>query len=96
MDVWLLTGDDEALAVSEQTSAGDLVVHRGDDGVRVGELSDTDDAAVTWWGPVDEELLAPDRLEREAASEGPLQRIRDADLVTAIEGIATAQRQRGG
>lgn len=96
MDVWLLTGDDEALEVSDQTSAGDLVVHRGDDGVRIGELRDAEDPAVTWWGPVDEELLAPDRLEREARSEGPLQRIQDRDLVTAIEGIATAQRQRGG
>jgi hypothetical protein len=96
VNVWLLTGDDEAVAVSEQTGPGDLVVHHGDDGVRIGELRDEDAPSITWWGPVDEELLAPDRLRREAASEGPLQRVQDADLVTAIEGIATAQRQRGG
>lgn len=96
MNVWLLSGDEEALAVSDQTESGDLVVHRGDDGVRLGELTDADEPTVTWFGPIDEELLAPDRLAREAASEGPLQRIQDADLVTAVEGIATAQRQRGG
>lgn len=54
MNVWLLSGDEEALAVSDQTESGDLVVHRGDDGVRLGELTDADEPTVTWFGPIDE------------------------------------------
>lgn len=95
--LWVLTGDEEALATSDQASAGDLIVRRNASGAEVGELVGGDTPHVTWWGEVDEALLPTEELEDAATKPTPLQRVdASADLRRAIDGVQEAQRHRGG
>ncbi|MFA9431609.1 hypothetical protein [Egicoccus sp. AB-alg2] len=96
--VWLLDGDEHTIAVSDQAGPGDFVVRRTGELVEVGEIADGEEPRVAWFGEVepallpemDDVMLAEDRI-------GPLQRIpEDGDLRAAIEGIETAERNRGG
>lgn len=97
-NLWLLEGDEHVLGVSEQAGPGDYVVRRNGDLLEVGEVSDGDEPAVAWFGEVDQGLLpSTDGVEVAEDRRGPLQRIPDdGDLRAAIEGIATAERNRGG
>ena len=96
--LWVLDGDEESLATSDQASAGDLIVRRTASGAEVGELVDTGTPHVRWWGEVDEALLPTEELDGAVAEEAtPLRRIDGStDLRRAIDGVQEAQRHRGG
>ncbi|WP_130648266.1 hypothetical protein [Egicoccus halophilus] len=97
-NLWMLDGDEHAVAVSDQTQPGDFVVRRAGDLVEVGEIDDGEEPRIAWFGEVDAAVLpAMDEVETAEDRPGPLQRIReDGDLRAAIEGIETAERTRGG
>ena len=97
-DLWILTGDEDAIAAAAQAAPGDLIVRRTDDGVEVGELVDTQAPRVEWWGMVDEHLLPTDgEIDTAEERRGPLERIQgSSELRDAIKGVETAHRNRGG
>jgi hypothetical protein len=97
-DLWILTGDEEALGTSEQAEPGDLIVRRTGDGVQVGRLTDSGAPRIEWFGDVDAQLLpSTDEVETAEDRPTPLQRIQgSSELKEAIEGVETAHRNRGG
>jgi hypothetical protein len=97
-DLWILDGDERALATSEQTAPGDLVVRRSGDTVEVGRLTEDASPRIEWFGEVDRGLLpGTDELANAEGRPTPLQRIQaSSELRAAIEGVETAQRNRGG
>lgn len=97
-DLWILVGDEENLAASEQASEGDLVVRRLAEGIEVGELVEPNTARIEWWGQIEEGLLpATDEIDAAEERRGPLQRIQgSSELRTAIKGVESAHRNRGG
>jgi hypothetical protein len=94
--VWVLSGDEDAVATSDQARAGDVVLRRTRDGADVGEV--TGEGTVTWWGEIDPGLLpAGDDLASADERPTPLQRVDGSpQLRTAIDGIRSAFRERGG
>jgi hypothetical protein len=99
-DLWILTGDEDAVATSDQAAPGDLIVRRkpGTGTVEVGRLSEADAPRIEWFGDVDESLLpGTDELETAEDRPTPLQRFQGStELKEAIDGVETAQRNRGG
>ncbi len=94
--LWVLNGDEDALTTSDQAGVGDVVLRRSGDGAEVGELGDG--GRVTWWGEIDPALLpATDEVARAEQRSTPLQRIDESpELRTAVAGIRSAFRERGG
>jgi hypothetical protein len=97
-NLWLLEGDEHVLGIAEHAGPGDYVVRRHGDLLEVGEVSDGDEPSVAWFGEVEQALLpTTEGVDLADDRRGPLQRIPDdGDLRAAIEGIATAERNRGG
>lgn len=95
MTVWMLDGDDAAVADHDEVTDGDLVVRRADEQVRVGVARPAQGPPVDWRAEVDLALLpGGDRLgEGDGAS---LRRVDDVDgLERALSGVLTAERDRG-
>lgn len=82
--VWVQNGEDAGKAAT-----GDVVVVPAGSVIKVGDV--LDDGTVTWRAEV-----TPDLLPGLPAAADEPQRVSDTEVLRAIDGVLTAERNRGG